>query len=67
MIHTSAQTQDEVQRALPLDVVVEQCAVVLELLAGKDEPHLIERDAHFLLDHTLQLLDQVEVVHVKRN
>jgi hypothetical protein len=47
--HTAAQPQHEVQRRLFLDVVVGERAVVLELLARKDEALLVRRDALLVL------------------
>ena len=43
---TAAQAQDQVQRALLLDVVVGQRAAVLELLARKDEALLVRRNIY---------------------
>lgn len=42
---SSTETQDQVQRAFLLDVVVAQCAAVFELLSSKDEALLIGRDS----------------------
>ena len=44
-LHTTAQTQDQVQCRLFLDVVVAQRAAILELLAGEDETLLVWRDS----------------------
>ena len=54
-----AQTQHQVQRALLLDVVVRERPAVLQLLAGKDQALLIRRDALFVLDLRLDVLDRV--------
>jgi hypothetical protein len=35
-LHSSTETQDQVQGRLLLDVVVRQCASILQLLAGED-------------------------------
>merc|ERR1712012_1447903 len=40
-LHTTAETEDEVEGGLLLDVVVGEGAAVLELLAGEDETLLI--------------------------
>src|SRR3989344_1136314 len=55
----AAQTEDEVERGLLLDVVVGQGAAVLELLAGEDEALLIGRDALLVLNLLLHVLDRV--------
>ena len=44
-LHAAAQTQDQVQRRLLLDVVVGQGAAILQLLAGEDQALLVRRDA----------------------
>ena len=44
-LSAAAETEDEVQRRLLLDVVVGERAAVLELLAGEDEALLVGRDA----------------------
>jgi hypothetical protein len=45
VIHTTAQTQHQVQCALLLDVVVAQSAAVLQLLASEDQTLLVRWDA----------------------
>merc|ERR1712071_215368 len=47
------------ERALLLDVVVGEGAAVLELLAGKDEALLVGRDALFVLDLGLHVVNRV--------
>src|SRR3989344_5615108 len=59
----AAQTEQEVERGLLLDVVVGQGAPVLELLAGEDEALLVGRDALLVLDlllHVLHATTEVE-------
>jgi hypothetical protein len=58
----AAQTQHQVQRRLLLDVVVGQRAAVLQLLARKDQPLLVRRNAFLVLDLLLDLLDRVAYV-----
>ncbi len=48
-LHAAAQAQDKVQRGLLLDVVIGQCAAVLQLLARKDQALLVGRDALLVL------------------
>merc|ERR1711977_316437 len=50
VIASAAQPEHQVQRRLLLDVVVEERAPVLELLAREDETLLIGRDALLVLD-----------------
>ena len=53
------------KRRLLLDVVVRQCAAVLELLARKDEALLVRRDALLVLDLLLHVFNRVRRLHVK--
>lgn len=46
LLATTAQSEDEVERRLLLDVVIRERATVLELLAGEDEALLIRGDAY---------------------
>ena len=41
----AAEAEHQVQRRLLLDAVVGECALVLQLLPGEDEPLLLRRDA----------------------
>ena len=56
---TTPKSQDQVQGALFLDVVVGQGAAVLKLLSGEDETLLVRWDALFVLN---LLLDDVDAV-----
>lgn len=53
---TTAQTEDEMQCRLLLDVVVGEGATVLELLAGEDQALLVRRDAFLVLDLRLDIV-----------
>ena len=55
------------QRRLLLDVVVSECAAVLELLARENETLLIRRNALLVLDLLLHVLDRVAGLHVERD
>ena len=61
----SAQPQHQMQGRLLLDVVVSQGASILELLSGEDETLLIRRDAFFILDLGLDILDRVRGLHLE--
>ena len=56
---TTAQTEDQVQGRLLLDVVVRQGAVIFQLLAGKDEALLVGRNALLVLNLLLHVLNGV--------
>jgi hypothetical protein len=58
-LHTTAETEDEMESGLLLDVVVGEGAAVLELLASEDEALLVGRDALLVLDLGLDVLDRV--------
>jgi hypothetical protein len=45
LLGTAAESEDEVERGLFLDVVVRQGAAIFELLAGEDQALLVRRDA----------------------
>ena len=55
----TTQAQNEVVGGLLLDVVVGQGAVILQLLAGKDEALLVWVDSLLVLDLGFDLLDGV--------
>ena len=50
-----------------LDVVVAQCAPVLQLLAGEDQPLLVWRDALLILDLALHIVDRIAALHFERD
>lgn len=45
LLGATAQAQDEVERALLLDVVIREGAAIFELLAGENKALLVRRDA----------------------
>ena len=53
------------ERRFLLDVVVRHSAVILELLAGKDESLLIRRDALLVLNLRLYARDRVRRFHLE--
>lgn len=67
LLLASTKTEDEVQRALLLDVVVAEGAAVLELLASEDEPLLVWGDALLVLDLGLHILDRVGLLDLERD
>ena len=58
-LHTTAETEDEMEGRLLLDVVIRESAAVLELLSGEDQTLLIGRDALLILDLGLHVVDGV--------
>ena len=49
-LHTTTETEDQVQGRLLLDVVVREGAAIFQLLSSKDQTLLIRRDALLVLD-----------------
>jgi hypothetical protein len=62
---STAQSQDEVQRGLLLDVVVADRALIVQLLAGEDQTLLLRRDTFLVLYLRLHVGDRVAVLHVE--
>ena len=58
-LHTTSETEHQVEGGLLLDVVIRKSAAVLELLAGEDEALLIGRNALLVLDLGLDIVDGV--------
>ena len=64
---TTAETENQVEGALFLDVVIRESAAILELLSGKDETLLIGRNALLVLNLGLDIVNGVTRLHVERN
>ena len=64
-LHATTQTEDEMEGGFLLDVVVGQSAAVLELLASKDQALLVGRNALFVLDLGLDIVDGVRRLHLQ--
>merc|ERR1712188_157373 len=58
-LHTTSESEDEMEGRLLLDVVVLEGATVFELLSGEDESLLVWGDAFLVLDLGLHVLDGV--------
>jgi len=56
---TSSESKDEVEGGFLLNVVIRECTAILELLACKDEPLLVWRDAFLVLNLGLDVLNGV--------
>ena len=64
-LHTTSESQDEMEGGLLLDVVVGKGSAVLELLTGEDKSLLIRRDTFLVLDLGLDVLDGVSGLNIK--
>merc|ERR1712022_23526 len=62
---SSTQAEHQVQSGLLLDVVVLECATILELLAREDETLLIRGDAFLILNLGLDSLNGVGSLHLE--
>ena len=58
-LHASAQSEDQVEGGLLLDVVVGESSAVFQLLAGEDQSLLVRGDALLVLDLGFHVLDCV--------
>jgi hypothetical protein len=66
-LHTTTETEDEMEGGFLLNVVVRERAAVLELLSGKDKTLLVGRDALLVLDFRLDIVDGVGGLDFKRD
>jgi hypothetical protein len=64
-LHTTTQTKDEMERRLLLNVVVGECATILELLASEDQALLVRGDALLVLNLGLDVVDGVRRLHLQ--
>ena len=62
-LHAAAESQDEVESALLLDVVVRQSASVLQLLPGEDQPLLVRRDPLLILRQKVHMKSK-STIHI---
>jgi len=58
-LHSSSQSENKMECALFLDIVVAQCPTILELLSGKDQTLLIWGNSFLVLDLCLHVLDRI--------
>ncbi len=58
-LHTTTETEDEMESRLLLDVVIGEGAAVFKLLSGEDESLLVRGDSFLVLDLGLDVVDGV--------
>lgn len=63
-LHTTPESEDEVDGAFLLDVVVTQAAFILELLASENESLLVQGDAFPGMDELLEAGHAVTALHL---
>ena len=64
-LHTTSQSEDEMECRLLLDIVVGEGSSILELLTGEDKSLLIGWDTFLVLDLGLDVLDGVRWLNIK--
>ena len=64
-LHSAAKTENKMERRFFLNVIIGESATVLELLAGKDETLLIGRNAFFILNLCLHVVDGIRRFHLQ--
>jgi hypothetical protein len=66
-LHTTTETEHQVQRRLLLDVVVRKCAAILQLLTSEDKTLLVRRDTLLVLNLRLHVVDSVRRLNLERD
>ncbi len=66
-LHSSPESEDEVDGAFLLNVVVADAALVLELLSSENEPLLVDGDAFLGMDEFLEAGNAVSALHLARH
>ena len=66
-LHTSTETEHQVEGGFFLDVVVAQGPAIFKLLSSKDKTLLVWRDALLVLDLSLDILNSVGSLNFKSN
>ena len=64
-LHTTTESEDEMEGRLLLDVVVGERSAVLELLSSEDESLLIRGNSFLVLNLGLHILDSVSGLNLK--
>ena len=64
-LHTSSQSEDQMESGLLLDIIVRQSSSVLKLFPCEDESLLIRWDSFFVLDLGLDIFDGVRGLHIQ--
>jgi hypothetical protein len=66
-LHTTAETQDEMESALLLDIVIRKSAPVLELLSGEDQALLVRGNPFLVLNLGLDIIDRIGGLDLERD
>ena len=66
-LHSATKTQHQMKGGLLLNIIVAQSATIFQLLSSEDQPLLVGRDAFFVLDFCLHILNGVARLDFKRD
>jgi hypothetical protein len=66
-LHTTTETQDEMEGGLLLNVVVREGPAVLKLLSSEDKALLVRRDSFLVLDLGFYIVDGIRGFDLERN
>ena len=64
-LHASAESEDQVDGGLFLDVVVGEGSAIVQLLAGEDQSLLVPWDSLLILDLGLDIFDGVSALNIE--
>ncbi|KAH3660861.1 hypothetical protein OGATHE_005193 [Ogataea polymorpha] len=64
-LHTTSQSQNQMQGRLFLNVVIRQSSAVFELLTSENQSLLIRRDTLFILNFRFHIIDSVRGLNLK--
>ena len=64
-LHAAAETEDKVEGGLLLNIIIRKGAAVLKLLASENQTLLVGRDAFFVLDLRLHIVDRVRRLNLE--
>merc|ERR550517_1326739 len=66
-LHTSSQSENKMESALFLDVVIREGSSIFKLLSSKDQPLLIWWDSFLVLDLSLDILNGIRRLNLESN
>lgn len=67
IVDSTSETQDQMQGAFFLDVVITQSAAIFQLFTGENQSLLIRRNSFLVLNLGLDVVDRVRRLNVKGN
>merc|ERR1712025_1006337 len=64
-LHTSSQSQDKMESAFLLDVIIRESSSIFQLLSSKDQSLLVWGNSFLVLDFSLDILDGIRRLNLK--